>query len=233
MRSPVPVPRASLRLCAAALIGSLLLVLAPLAAHAAESAPAVAAVAPAATAATAPATAVTAPAAASAPAADVPLYQVEIVIFRAAIVGDQEDWNSVPPGRGFGVSLGSAAQAAQMVHTLAPSDFRLDGVVRGLSRSGSWRPVAHVAWVQSAPPWGSHTGVPLSQLGVDAPELTGTVYLEHSQHYLQLGFDVTLNAGAPYRIDEMRNIRANEKQYFDHPAFGIIAAVYPLKRTGR
>jgi hypothetical protein len=31
----------------------------------------------------------------------------------------------------------------------------------------------------------------------------------------------------------MRNIRPNEKQYFDHPAFGIIAAVYPLKRTGR
>ncbi|HEY7929082.1 MAG TPA: CsiV family protein [Steroidobacteraceae bacterium] len=216
MRSTAPLCRASLRRPAAVLIGSLLLVLTPPAALAAAPAAAVAAAAPA-----------------SGAAADLPLYQVEMVVFRATLVGDQEDWSSVPPGRGFGAPLGSGAQTAQMVHTLAASDFRLDGIVRGLARSGAWRPVAHVAWVQTAPPWGSHTGVPLSQLGVDAPGLTGTVYLEHSQHYLQLGFDVTLNAGAPYRIDEMRNIRPNEKQYFDHPAFGIIAAVYPLKRTAR
>jgi hypothetical protein len=91
-----------------------------------------------------------------------------------------------------------------------------------------------VAWVQNAPPWGSHTGLPLSQLGVDAPGLSGTVYLERARHYLELGFDVTLDAGgAPYRIVEMHNIQANEKQYYDHPGFGIIAAVYPIKHPGR
>jgi len=213
MRLIAPICRASLHLCAATLLASLLGLGPAPAARAAD--PAVAA------------------APASTPAADAPLYQVEMVIFRATLVGDQEDWSSVLPGRGFGTPLGSGAEMPQMVHTLSPADFRLDGVVRGLARSGSWRPVAHVAWVQTAPPWGSHTGVPLSQLGVDAPGLTGTVYLEHSQHYLQLGFDVTLDAGAPYHIDEMRNVRPNEKQYFDHPAFGIIAAVYPLKRTAR
>jgi hypothetical protein len=213
MRSIPPAHCAPRRLLAAVLLGTLLLVLGPPAARPAE--PAVAA---------APATGA---------AAAVPLYQVEMVVFRAAFVGNEEDWSGAPPGRGFGTPLGSNAQTPQMVHTLAPSDFRLDGIVRGLTRSGAWRPVAHVAWVQTAPPWGSHTGVPLSQLGVSAPGLTGTVYLERSQHYLQLGFDVTLDAGAPYRIDEMRNIRPNEKQYFDHPAFGIIAAVYPLKRSAR
>jgi hypothetical protein len=139
----------------------------------------------------------------------------------------------VPIGHGFGTPLGPSAQPAQMLRTLAPSDYRLDGVVRGLSRGGSWRPIAHVAWVQTAPPWGSHTGIPLSQLGVTAPGLTGMVYLERARLYLHLGFDVTLDAGAPYRIDEMRSVRANEKQYFDHPAFGIIAAVYPIKRPAR
>jgi hypothetical protein len=213
MLSLPPVHRAPRRLLAAALLGTLLLTLGLPAAQTAERAGAAAEPAGA--------------------AADAPLYQVEVVVFRTAYVGSDEDWSSVPPEHGFGVLLGSGAQTPQMVRTLAPSDYRLDGVVRGLTRSGSWRPVAHVAWVQTAPPWGSHTGIPLSQLGVDAPGLTGTAYLERSQHYLQLGFDVTLNAGAPYRIDEMRNVRPNEKQYFDHPAFGIIAAVYPLKQTAR
>jgi len=213
MHPSASVHRLPRRLLAAALLGVLLASLGLGAAHPAD-----------------------APAAAPAPAvaaSDAPLYQVEMVVFRVAAVGVEENWASVPPGRGFGVSLGSAAQAPQMVHTLAASDYRLDGVVNGLRRSGAWRPIAHVAWVQTAPPWGSHTGVPLSQLGIDAPGLTGTVYLERSQHYLQLGFDVTLNAGAPYRIDEMRNVRPNEKQYFDHPAFGIIAAVYPLRHSAR
>src|SRR5579871_4017950 len=74
---------------------------------------------------------------------EAPLYQVEMVIFRAASAGTQEDWSSVPSGRGFPAPLGSAAQQPQSVHTLAASDYRLDGVVRGLRISGSWRPVAH------------------------------------------------------------------------------------------
>ncbi|HEX4050377.1 MAG TPA: CsiV family protein [Steroidobacteraceae bacterium] len=200
----------------AALLAALLLALGLAAARAAE-----------------PTTGSAAPAGAAAagPTAAVPLYQVEVVVFRATYAGNDEDWSSVPTGKGFGAPLGSGAQTAQMVQTLAPSDYRLDGVVRGLTRSGSWRPIAHVAWVQTAPPWGSNTGIPLAQLGVDAPGLTGTVYLERARLYLHLGFDVTLVAGASYHIDEMRNIRPNEKQYFDHPAFGIIAAVYPLKQA--
>jgi hypothetical protein len=164
-------------------------------------------------------------------AADAPLYQVEMVVFRVNAVGSEEDWSSVPPGRGFGAPMGTNAPAPQLVRTLSASDYRLDGVVRGLRNSAAWRPVAHVAWVQTAPPWGSHTGIALAQLGVDAPGLTGTVYLERAPRYLHLGFDVTLDAGAPFHIDEMRNIRPNEKQYFDHPGFGIIAAVYPIKRA--
>lgn len=211
------VQRTPRRLLASALLGALLLALGVPRALPAEPAAA--------------ASGAVAGAAAADAAADAPLYQVEMVVFRATYVGSEEDWNSVPIGHGFGTPLGAGAQPPQMVRTLAPSDYRLDGVVRGLSRGGSWRPIAHVAWVQTAPPWGSDTGIPLSQLGVDAPGLTGTVYLERARLYLHLGFDVTLDAGAPYRIDEMRNIRANEKQYFDHPAFGIIAAVYPLKHA--
>jgi hypothetical protein len=40
---------------------------------------------------------------------------------------------------------------------------------------------------------------------------------------------VHLTAGATYTIKEMRSIRYNDKQYFDHPGFGIIAVVTPIK----
>ena len=31
-----------------------------------------------------------------------------------------------------------------------------------------------------------------------------------------------------YAIKEMRSVRYNERQYFDHPAFGVIALVSPV-----
>jgi hypothetical protein len=162
-----------------------------------------------------------------------PLYDVEMVVFRAVTAGNAEDWSVVPPGRGFGSSSSRGGPAPDVVRVLGASDYRLDGVVDDLRVSGTWRPVAHAAWIQTAPPWGTHVGVPLSQLGVNVPGLSGTVYLERAPMYLHLGFDVSLTSGATYMINEMRNVRQNEKQYYDHPAFGIIAVVTQIKQSVR
>lgn len=166
--------------------------------------------------------------------ADTPLYDVEMVVFRAASVAADEDWSTVPTARGFGALVTQGGIAPQLVRILPSTDYRLDGVVRGLRVSGgAWRPIAHAAWVQSAPAWGTHIGVPLSQVGLDVPGLTGSVYLERAKVFLHLGFDVSLQDGPTYTIDEMHNVRQNEKEYFDHPAFGIIAVVVPIKRATR
>jgi len=74
--------------------------------------------------------------------------------------------------------------------------------------------------VQSAANWGTHIGIALSDLGINSPGLSGTVYLERAT-YLHLGMDLSLNAGGiDYTIKEMRSVKYNERQYFDHPAFG-------------
>ncbi len=186
---------------------------------------------PVVTAAGAPAAA---PAAAPVPPGE-PLYDVEMVVFRASALGAAEDWNVLPPGRGFGTNSGRSAQPPDVVRVLPSSAYVLDGVVRRLRTSGAWSPIAHAAWVQTAPPWGSHLGVPLSALGVSVPGLSGNVYLERAPLYMHLGFDLSLQGRTgTYTIDEMRNVRQNEKEYFDHPAFGIIAVVRALKAgTGR
>jgi hypothetical protein len=68
--------------------------------------------------------------------------------------------------------------------------------------------------------------------GVDVPGLAGSVYLERGQ-LLHLGFNLTYDndSGHTYTLSELRRIKFNEKHYFDHPAFGVIALVSPASAT--
>jgi hypothetical protein len=157
-----------------------------------------------------------------------PLYTVELVVFRASSIGPAEDWSAAASGRGFGSDANRAAAAPpQVVRVLTPGEYRLAGIEAGLRASGAWRPIAHAAWIQSAASWGTHIGIPLSELGVNAPELTGAIYLERST-YLHLGMTLILAGSEMYTINEMRSVKYNERQYFDHPAFGVIALVSPV-----
>jgi hypothetical protein len=158
-------------------------------------------------------------------------YGVEVIVFRASSVTATEDWDALPPGRGFGSSAARGGGTPQVLRVLGPSDYRLGTLEATLRSSGAWRPVAHAAWVQTAANWGTHAGIALSDVGINVPGLSGMVYLERAPIYLHLGFDVHLSAGASYAIKEMRSVRYNDKQYFDHPAFGIIAVVTPIKRA--
>jgi hypothetical protein len=160
-----------------------------------------------------------------------PLYGVEIIVFRAVSPGSDEDWNAPIPGRGFGGTANRGGAVPTVTRILAPSEYHMNSLENSLRASGAWRPIAHAAWIQTAANWGTHTGFALSDLGINVPGLTGSVYLERAPIYIHLGFDVQYQAGANYTIKEMRSVKYNDKQYFDHPAFGIIAMVTPIKRT--
>jgi hypothetical protein len=160
-----------------------------------------------------------------------PLYGVEIIIFRASSPGADEDWNAPIPGRGFGGTANRGGTVPTVTRILPPSEYHMNSLESSLRASGAWRPIAHAAWIQTAANWGTHTGFALSDLGINVPGLTGSVYLERAPIYIHLGFDVQYEAGANYTIKEMRSVKYNDKQYFDHPAFGIIGMVTPIKRT--
>ncbi len=158
------------------------------------------------------------------------LYQVELIVFRVASVAASEDWAAPAPTRGFGSDANrGTGTPPQVLRVLPAADYRLAGIEATLRSSGAWRPIAHAAWIQTAAAWGTHAGIPLADLGLNVPELTGVIYLERST-YLHLGLTLTLNAGsASYTLDEMRSVKYNEKQYFDHPGFGVIALVSPVR----
>ena len=122
---------------------------------------------------------------------------------------------------------------------LSSPDYHLTPIATRLSRSGTYEYVAHAAWVQTASAWGTHGGFPLESLGINVPGLTGVIFLERGQ-YLHLGMTLNytmqdpppgLNAapGTTFVMNETRRVRFYQRNYYDHPAFGVIALVTPAR----
>jgi hypothetical protein len=190
----------------------------------------------------------------SAPAAaSPPVYNIELIVFRATTaLGGAENWSlEGGPSASPDADSDPSAPAEQpredgFVRALAPSEFQLNDLEAKLRASSIYAPVAHVAWSQTASPWGSHTGIPVQRLGIDAPGLAGSVSLERGQ-YLHLGLALNYDIADPpagltaapdtvFTIRDMHRVRFYERNYFDHPAFGVIALVTPAqgpRRAGR
>ena len=170
------------------------------------------------------------------------VYNIEIIVFRTtSALGGAEDWSAEAGARNV-AGEESASGAATVGHFVAPlptSLWQLGELESRLRASGVYVPVAHTAWSQTASSWGTRAGFPVQKLGIDVPGLSGTVFLERGQ-WLHLGMSLTytmanppqgLGAGpdTPFTINDSRRVRFYERNYFDHPAFGVIALVSPAQ----
>lgn len=196
--------------------------------------------------------------AAAAPPAGATVYNVEVIVFRTtAALGSPENWAAeaaqapaVPvPADGETGTVSEApapAPGSRFVRELTAADFQLGDIEARLKSSGTYVPVAHVGWSQTASPWGSKESMSLRQLGFDDPQLNGTVTLERGQ-FLHLGFALGLQVanppaglGAPpnttFVLNDTHRVKFYERNFFDSPAFGVIALVSPAlsaRRPGR
>jgi hypothetical protein len=173
-----------------------------------------------------------------------PSYHVELIIFRATSAqGGAENWSAEAGTANFvGEESGnSSSQVGRFVAALAPADFQLTDLESRLRSSGAYVPVAHVAWSQTASAWGTRAGFPVQRLGIDVPGLGGNVFLERGQ-YLHLGMALSYAPPSPpaglgaapgtaFTLSESRRVRFYERNYYDHPAFGVIALVTPAQGT--
>jgi hypothetical protein len=183
------------------------------------------------------------PSGTTAPAADTgPAYDIEIVIFRSqAALGQPENWaaETTAAATVAGGEAASGSDVGKLLTVLPSSDYRLTAIASRLHTSGTYLPVAHAAWVQTPSAWGTHAGFPLESLGVSVPGLTGVISLERGQ-YLHLG--MTLNytmqdpppgldapPGTTFVMNETRRVRFYQRNYYDHPAFGVIALITPAR----
>jgi hypothetical protein len=187
----------------------------------------------------APTAATTSP---SAPANSGPAYDIEIVIFRAKVaLGQPENWTAETTASATvaGGEASSGSGVGKLLTVLPSSAYRLTAIASRLRSSSAYEPVAHVAWVQTASAWGTHAGFPLDALGINVSGLTGDIFLERGQ-FLHLG--MTLNytmqdppaglsapPGTTFVMNETRRVRFYQRNYYDHPAFGVIALVTPAR----
>jgi hypothetical protein len=168
------------------------------------------------------------------------VYAIEIIVFRNSTgSGGPEDWSVKPVARR--PDRPDALVAGRFVAAIPASQFQLKDVAARLSNSSSFQPIAHFAWQQTASSWGSGAGFTIPKLAGNVPGLSGIIYLE-AKDYLHLG--MTLNyttsnppaglaaaAGTTFVLSESRRVRVREPNYFDHPAFGVVALVTPVQKS--
>jgi hypothetical protein len=199
---------------------------------------------PAGAAATArPSTATSPSAAPTAPAATGPSYDIEIVIFRAKVaLGQPENWAAETTASATitgGEASSGSGPVGKLLSVLPASNYRLTPIASELRSSDAYVPVAHAAWVQTASAWGTRAGFSLQSLGIDVPGLSGVIFFERGE-FLHLGMTLNytmqnpppgLNAppGTTFVMNETRRVRFYERNYYDHPAFGVIALVTPAR----
>lgn len=172
-------------------------------------------------------------------------YNIELIIFRALTsTATPENWAAEASPAASELVPGEEAasgqhEVARFITALPASSYQLGGIESRLRASGEYVPIAHVAWSQTASSWGSHEGLPVQRLGINVPGLTGDITLERGL-YLHLGMTLSYADPAPptslaappgtvFTISENRRIKFYDRNYFDHPAFGVIALVSPAQ----
>lgn len=127
---------------------------------------------------------------------------------------------------------------------LLADDLVLKEIYAKLRRKSAYKPLLHIAWLQSVEKNRYSEAIQVKkQAGIDDFILNGFVRLQRG-HYLHLQLDLeytpmistALDASASeatgaiiYHLQEKRRIKLNEVHYIDHPRFGVIATVKPLK----
>jgi hypothetical protein len=185
--------------------------------------------------------AVSTPGAAWAQAAQSPtVYTVEVIVFRnLSGGGGVEDWSAKSVARG--PDTPDAPMTGRFVQSLPPAQFQLNDIAGKLQNTANYQPIAHFAWQQTASSWGSRAGFTIAKLAGNVPGLTGTIYLERGS-YLHLGMALNYQTSNPppglsaapgtvFNLNESRRVKFFERNYYDHPAFGVIALVTPANRS--
>ena len=166
--------------------------------------------------------------------AEVPVYDVEVVIFSNQNSGDDgEHWPTSLPDtlgpRGF-------TPGGQFSERPA-SSYRLNGIENGLRQSRGYSVLLHTAWRQPAYDSRNAIGYPIdASVRNGANHLSGQITLVR-ERYLHLDVDLLLTSatgaaeGSPvYELSEKRRIKRSGKvHYFDHPRFGMIAIITPYQ----
>lgn len=173
---------------------------------------------------------------------DLPLYDVELVIFRhLSSDATEEAWSLELSKSGLDIPTEDATpfdppapaseeRAMQTFPALAPSKMQLGAIEDSLRRSRNYRPLAHFGWTQPGYPRHAAPSMSIDGLVPADSGLSGDIALSLGR-YLHLTLDLAFTPpDAPeerYVLRQSRRMRSKERHYIDHPKFGVIAVITP------
>jgi hypothetical protein len=150
------------------------------------------------------------------------LYKIELVIFS----------QNMPNSESFNQTRSQIVWPKRLVDRSAykqvSSEYmKLHGTAAALSGAQNYRTLMHVSWIQGV------KGNSLSK-AVKITNKSGTI---NGYFRLQRGNLVHMIAdieysphSVVYRLKEKRRFKLNETHYLDHPKFGILARISPVKK---
>jgi hypothetical protein len=154
-------------------------------------------------------------------------YAVELIIFENLDEQSRfaESWREDPglPD----ISRASPVSTNSGVSPVSPSAYRLSGAWQAMRNSSRYQPLQHLAWTQLGT---SARSAPEVLIGEDPQaNLFGTLRITRSR-FLHLDVDLLFrDDDGVYRFQSHRRMRSNELHYLDHPRFGVLIIVTPLK----
>ena len=173
------------------------------------------------------------PAYAAAPSTNI--YEIEVIVFENRIpdLEGDEHWMRDPDK-----SASTDMSEAVSVGEKPAADSSLSATAAALENSGRHHVLAHLRWQQSAE--AKSVSKPVKVVSADGA-LDGALRF-YSSRFLLLDVNLTLReatgggalAGAgqitpAYRLTEARRVKASEAYYFDHPKFGALVRILPVK----
>jgi Peptidoglycan-binding protein, CsiV len=153
----------------------------------------------------------------------------------------------------FGHFAENGGIAPFMFRLLSADEMQLDNAYARIERLGAYRALAHGGWVQEGLDEASARPMNLGTLGIVNP--AGTLRL-HLGRYLHLTVDLEYQAPGPagagagqqtatssafgspltefdviprYHLVEQRRARSGELHYIDHPMFGLLFLITPVR----
>lgn len=170
---------------------------------------------------------------AAAPSTNV--YDIEVVVFenRLPDLEGGELWDRDPDK-----SASADMKDAVSVGEIPAADSSLSATATALESSGRHHVLAHLHWQQSVE--AKSVSKPVKVVSADGA-LDGALRF-YSSRFLLLDVNLTLReavsggvtAGAEqiapvYRLTEARRVKSSETYYFDHPKFGALVRISPVK----
>jgi hypothetical protein len=163
------------------------------------------------------------------------IYEIEVVVFENRIpdLEGDEHWMRDPDK-----SASTDMNDAVSVGGKPAADSSLSATAAALENSGRHHVLAHLRWQQSAE--AKSVSKPVKVVSADGA-LEGALRF-YSSRFLLLDVNLTLreavsggmSAGTgqitpAYRLTEARRVKSSETYYFDHPKFGALVRVSPVK----